>query len=264
MTDNNSSSIRRFLDQSTSQVNRSNERLSSGKRINRAADDAAGLAIAQALFAEERTLSVASRNISDGVSVAQIQDAAITSISDISVRQAELAAQAANGTLSDEQRAALNTEYQALGQEAQRIAATSEFNGVNVLSSGVNLQVGTDSSANSQVTLQGASTEALTGAIGNILTAGAAVSALDGAKGRINTAATNRGELGASASRLETADANVISRRENVVAARARIEDADIATETANRISALIRRDAATAVQAQANISVSAVQRLLQ
>jgi flagellin len=264
MTDNNSSSIRRFLDQSTSQVNRSNERLSSGKRINRAADDAAGLAIAQALLAEERTLSVASRNISDGVSVSQIQDAAITSISDISVRQAELAAQASNGTLSDEQRATLNAEYQALGQEAQRIAATTEFNGVNVLSSGVNLQVGTDSSANSQVALQGASSEALTGAIGNILTAGAAVSALDGANSRIDTAATTRGELGATASRLEFADANVVSRRENVIAAQARIEDADVATETADRLSASIRQQTSVALQAQANVSVSAVQRLLQ
>ncbi len=263
MADNNSSSIKRFLDQSSRDFNKANERLSSGKRINKASDDAAGLAIAQALLAEEKTLSVASRNISDGTSVSAIQDAAVATISDISIRQAELAAQSANGTLSDEQRVALDTEYQALGQEAQRIAATSEFNGVNVLQSGVTLQVGTDSSANSQISLQGSDVAALTGAIGNILTAGAAVTALDSATSRVDAAATTRGEFGAATARLDYADANIASRRENVAAARSRIEDADVATEVANQTSARIRQQAATAVSAQANISQQAVANLL-
>lgn len=252
------------LNKASKDLSESSNRLSSGKRINKAADDAAGLAIANALLAEEATSRVASRNINDGRSIADIQDAAVSSISDISVRQAELAAQAANGTLSDDQRQALNNEYQQLGQEAQRIAATSEFNGVNVFSSGVSLQVGNNSQSTSQISLSGADTAALTGGIGDILTADAAKSALDSANSRINTAATTRGELGSSVSRLDYAQANVENSIVAVAGARSRIEDADVADEVAKRTSASIRQQTSTAIAAQANVTQQAVLRLLQ
>ena len=123
----------RNLTLSTSKLNRSLERLSSGLRINRASDDAAGLAISERFRAEIRSLAQAERNANDGVSLLQIAEGALNETSGILIRLRELAVQAANGTLGDSERAALNEEFQAQIAEIDRIAAVTEFNGTQIL-----------------------------------------------------------------------------------------------------------------------------------
>ena len=163
----------RQLGNRTEALEKNFERLSSGKRVNRASDDPAGLAVALSILAEADTGVVAARNISDGVSALSIADGALQSSSDILTRLGELSTQAANGTLSAEQRSALNNEYQALKSELDRIASTTEFNDQALLSgsSTINLQAGTDGSENSQlgVNLPGVSASSL-GLADNILT----------------------------------------------------------------------------------------------
>lgn len=266
MAVNNSSSIRN-LNNAIKEVDKSSERLASGKRINKAADDAAGLAIAQALTADTVTLQAASRNIDYGTSLNSIADAAAGQISEIGTRMAELATQASNGVLSDEQRGALQQEYSQLAQEAQRIADSTEFNGTKVFSSEtVTFQVGTGSDANSQIALQGTNLASVIGSVAStdISTQEGAKAALDAVKGFVADLSGKRGEIGAVQSRLDTAQSNIASGVENTAAARSRIEDADIAEETAKRTAALIRSDAATAAAAHGNLNGNLVAKLLQ
>src|SRR5215510_12488757 len=134
----------RRLSVSTGQLRQSFERLSSGLRIVRAKDDAAGLAIADALRADGRIATVAIRNANDGISLVTIADGALDQMSSVLTRMAELAEQSANGIFANSQRSALQLEFNALGSEIQRIALTTTFNGLSLLSGGatVSLQVG--------------------------------------------------------------------------------------------------------------------------
>ena len=131
MAVSNTSNINRLLSQSTTELSKSFEKLSSGKRIVSASDDAAGLAVVSALEASSVVQNRAAQNAGDGLSLANIAEGAIDSISQITSRQSELAEQSANGTLSDTQRASLNNEFQQIYQEKERIRATTHFNGVN-------------------------------------------------------------------------------------------------------------------------------------
>ncbi|RMD85037.1 MAG: flagellin FliC, partial [Candidatus Dadabacteria bacterium] len=124
----------RNLSNTTKKLGSTLQRLASGKRINKASDDAAGLAIADALARDAAVLEQGNRNIQDGVSFSQIAEGAMEQIQNNNTRIAELATQAANGTLTDEQRASLNQEAQALKQENERILQTTQFNGTNVFS----------------------------------------------------------------------------------------------------------------------------------
>lgn len=265
MAVNNSSSIRN-LNNSLKDVDKSNERLASGKRINKAADDAAGLAIALALATDTVTLQAASRNIDYGTSLNSIADAAAGQVSEIGTRMAELATQAANGVLSDEQRSSLQQEYSELAQEAQRIVESTEFNGTKVFTSEtVTFQVGTGSDANSQIALKGTNLASVVSGVAaaDISTQEGAKAALEAVKGFVADISSKRGEIGAVQSRLDTAQANIASSIENASAARARIEDADVADETARRTASLIRSDAATAAAAHGNLSANIVSQLL-
>jgi flagellin len=253
------------LDRSSKDISSAFDRLSSGKRINRASDDAAGLAIVAALEADVKTTLQGARNAVDGVSIANIADSALGSVSDINTRQAELAAQASNGTLSDEQRASLNTEYQELNQEKQRILSTTEFNGVSVFSqNSTTLQVGTDASSNSQIQLPSTDTSSL-GAGGDISTQAGAQAALDASSGQTQEIASLRGQIGAVVSRLEKAENNARNSAVESETAASRIRDADIADEAAKLTSARIRQDSTAALQAQAGkLNANTVLRLLQ
>src|ERR1700754_2050665 len=126
----------RRLGSSTGELRKTFEKLSSGLRINRASDDAAGLAIADNLRADGRVASVAIRNANDGISLISIADGALDQIGNVLGRMAELAEQSSNGTLGTNQRAALDSEFKALGSEIDRIAATTTFNGKNLISGG--------------------------------------------------------------------------------------------------------------------------------
>lgn len=245
------------------------ERLSSGLRINRAKDDAAGLAIAESLKADARIATVAMRNANDGISIVAITDGAIGQITNVLSRLAELAEQSANGVFSTGQRSALQLEFTALMSEIDRIAMTTEFNGVMLLSGGasVTFQVGFDGTSLSQITYSGvqATLEAIGLArnsnvaiysvnAGTIMDAQeAARSALDAINDAIVSVTRNRGTLGAAESRLATTIDNLMVARENFMAAESRIRDVDVAAESAELTRLSILQQAGTAILAQAN-----------
>ena len=247
----------RQLAESSSKVNKALERLSSGLRINSAADDAAGLAIADRLRADVRIATQAIRNASDGISAINIAEKALGKVGDVLARLSELASQSASGLVSNSQRSALQEEFTALVSEIDRISNTTTFNGVNLLSGGttVDLQVGLDGAANSRIsfsTIDGSSSGIGLSSVA-VSTAGAAQSALGFLTSAIANVASRRGTLGSVESRLNTAIANLRVARENFSAAESRIRDADVAEETANLTRSSILQQAGVAVLAQAN-----------
>jgi len=246
------------------------ERLSSGQRINKASDDAAGLAIADSLKADGRVASVAVRNANDGISTVAIADGALAEVGNVLSRLAELSEQSANGTFSTTQRSALQNEFSALGSEIERIAVTTSFNGVRLLSGNqaIVLQVGFNSASTSQIqitnvtgTLSGlglaqASSSSLTYSISGVTIQegqSAARLALDAVNAAISSLAQTRGGLGAAESRLRVAINGLQVARENFAAAESRIRDVDVASEAAELTRLNILQQAGAAVLAQAN-----------
>lgn len=257
----------RNVEKSTNKLKSSLEQLASGKRINRASDDPAGLSVAISLLANSSVSDVAQRNISDAVSAANIAEGGISTASDITGRLAELAQQASNGTLSAEQRTGLNNEYNALRAELDRVAATTEFNGQSLLSGSTSysIQAGTNGSSSSQlsVPLPGVSSSSL-GLSSSIGSQADALNALNEAKSAVNRLAEARGEIGATVSRLEVATENLRASSVNEKQAASQILDADIAEQSARSISARIQQQSAVAVKAQANILPQLALKLLQ
>lgn len=247
----------RHLESSTLSLNKSLERLSSGLRINSAADDAAGLAIADRLRADVRIASQAIRNASDGISAISIAEKALGKSGEILTRLAELASQASSGLVSDVQRSALQEEFSALVSEIDRISNVTTFNGVALLSAGttVTLQVGLDGTADSRIsfsTVDGTSSGIGVGGLA-VSTTSAAQAAIGSITSAIAIVASRRGTLGSVESRLNTAISNLRVARENYAAAESRIRDTDVAEETANLTRTTILQQAGTAVLAQAN-----------
>ncbi|MBP9837893.1 MAG: flagellin FliC [Proteobacteria bacterium] len=255
----------RRLGSATDKLGDSYEKLSSGLRINRAKDDAAGLAIADSLRNDSKIASVAIRNANDGLSYTGIADGALGEVSNVLARLVELSEQSANGVLSSSQRSALNNEFVALGSEIQRIAVTTEFNGLKLLSGGstVNFQVGFDSGGNSQISFTGVegtlsslglNTDNSSNFIGYSLnTAAGALAALDAVKAAASTLTTNRGTIGSAQSRLSVSINNLQIARENFQSAESRIRDVDVAEESANLTRLSILQQSGSAILAQAN-----------
>ncbi len=260
----------RRLSISTDLLGKTYERLSSGQRINRASDDAAGLAIADTLKADQRIANVAIRNANDGISTIAIADSALGQIGNVVSRLAELAEQSANGVYSTAQRSALQNEFVALGSEIERIAATTEFNGVRLLSGGseLTLQVGFNSASTAQISFSGVQgtlaslglattgVSSLSYSIIGTTTAtsqDAARSALDAVRNAISSLASNRGTLGATESRLQVTINNLQVARENFASAESRIRDVDVASEAAELTRLGILQQAGASVLAQAN-----------
>ncbi|MBN8549523.1 MAG: flagellin FliC [Deltaproteobacteria bacterium] len=260
----------RTLGLSTESLGRTFERLSSGQRINRASDDAAGLAIADSLKASQRVATVAIRNANDGISTIAIADSALGEIGNVLSRLAELAEQSANGVFSTVQRSALSNEFVALSSEIERIATTTQFNGVTLLSGGnqLTLQVGFNSSSTSQISFTGVQgtlqalglaptgTSVLTFSIqgGSVDAAqSASRNALDAINNAITSLASTRGTLGATESRLQVAINSLTVARENFAAAESRIRDVDVASEAAELTRLNILQQAGSAILAQAN-----------
>lgn len=259
----------RRLDITGAKLSNSFNRLSSGYRINSGRDDSAGLAIAETLKADSRIAQQAIRNTNDGISTIAIADGALGEVASILSRLAELASQAANGTLSTQQRSVVSNEFTALGSEIQRIAEVTEFNGIKLLSgsSNVTIQVGAGTRAGAQIgytnqlaTLQGIGlgnaggvlTYSINGA-SNDAAATAARLALDAVYSAIYSVGASRGILGGVESRLSTAITNLGVARENAMAAESRIRDVDVAEEAANLTRLNILQQAGTAVLAQGN-----------
>lgn len=256
------------LNKASSDLKKANDRLSSGKRINRASDDPAGAAIAAKLASAAQIDAVAARNVNDGFSIANIADGALESAGTITARLGELATQASNGTLSDSQRSALNQEYQSLKSELDRVSNTTEFNGQQLLSGSggsFDLQVGEDGSSSSQITLNttGVSSSSLGLEGSDISTQAGAQAALTQAKAATDSVAQTRGNIGSVVSRLDTAFSNIKTSELNQRDAEDRISSADIAQEVANRIRASVQQRGDVALQAQANSSAANVLKLL-
>lgn len=260
----------RRLGLATDALGRTFEKLSSGQRINRASDDAAGLAIADSLRADQRVATVAIRNANDGISTIAIADSALGQIGTVLSRLAELAEQSANGVFSTTQRSALQNEFTALASEIERIAVTTEFNGVKLISGGatLTLQVGFNSASTSQISfngvqgtlqslgLAGTGVSSLTYSVNGAtieLGQSASRAALDAVNTAISSLAATRGVLGAVESRLNVAITNLTVARENFAAAESRIRDVDVASEAAELTRLTILQQAGAAVLAQAN-----------
>jgi flagellin len=246
------------------------ERLSSGQRINKASDDAAGLAIADSLKADQRVASVAIRNANDGISTVAIADGALNEIGNVLTRLAELSEQSANGTFSTTQRSALQNEFSALGSEIERIATVTTFNGVKLLSGGqaITLQVGFNSQSTSQISitnvngtlaslgLAAENSSGLSFSISGVnIEQGQSASrlALDAVNAAISSLAQTRGNLGAAESRLRVAINNLQVARENFASAESRIRDVDVASEAAELTRLNILQQAGASILAQAN-----------
>jgi len=246
----------RVLRRSSTDMNRSLERLSSGLRSNRARDDAAGLAIAEGFRSQVRGSQVAQRNSQDGISLVQTAEGALSEATNILQRVRELAVQAANGTQSTSNRAALNTEVQQLLAQIDDIALDTEFNGLSVLSSSqtITLQAGPNPSQTLTVAMAGAKTSDLgvsTVAVSSIALAVSAISTVDIA---LKSVTTLRSTLGAFQNRLEFTINTLAIQEENAAASESAIRDADIAQETIQSTRNQILVSAGTSVLAQANV----------
>jgi flagellin len=240
------------------------ERLSSGKRINQAKDDAAGLAIASSFTSQIRGQQQAIRNANDGISLAQTAEGALNEVTNMLQRIRELAVQSASGTYSDDDRANLQAEVEQLGAQIDDIVSSTTFNGVTLFGSGdvsISIQVGSDNGDTVDLTVSGFDVSSASGS--DISSASGAESALDDVDAALKDVNETRASLGAGQSRLESVVNNLTNQVTNLSDARSRIEDADFSVETANLAKAQILSQASTAMLAQANQSQQGVLSLL-
>lgn len=275
-------SSQRHLAASRAEMEQAMERLSSGKRINSAMDDAAGLTIAHSLDSKIAGLNQAVRNANDGIAMINIAEGAMEEMSSMLTRMKELAVQAINGTYTATDLDAMDLEYQALVDEITRISDQTQFNGVAVIgsTSTISFQIGDTSSdtvslvledmnskalyLDSSVTVSDTNTHAAAGAAGTDLQSAAnAAETLVKIDNAIATTDAYRSKLGALANRMEHASSNLMSRVEHQAAARSRIQDADYAVESANLAKAQVLQQAGTAMLSQANASTQNVLSLL-
>ena len=248
------------------------QRLSSGKRINSSADDAAGHQIANRMTAEIQGIKMAIRNAADAQALLGTAEGAMEEIQTILLRLRELAVQSSNGTLTTADRGSLQAEAAQLEAEISRISDTTSWGGVNVLDSslsdGITFQAGTKEGGSNLITINipDMAATAATIAISVGFTMGAftnAQSYITAVDAAISGVSDVRGELGAVSNRLNSTIANLDQVRVNLTASRGRIEDTDFATETGNLARAQILQQAATAMLAQANASQASVLTLL-
>ena len=256
---NNPASIaaQRNLSVNTMGLTRSVERLSSGLRVTRAADDAAGLGLSESLRAQIRSINQATRNASDGISLTQIADGAAATIGSLLARLRELSSQAASGTVGNTERSYIDQEFVALRSEIDRIAQVTEFNG-QALTSGSSISfsvaIGFRSGAGNTLTLDldDITTTSLGLASVNVSTSANAMSAMANIDNAISAVASARANYGSVQNRFEATIANLQVTSENLTAAESRIRDADIALETSvfTRNQILVQAGIATLAQA--------------
>jgi flagellin len=248
------------------------ERLSSGKRINTAKDDAAGLAIASKMTSQIRGMSQAVRNSNDGISYAQTAEGALGEVTNMLQRIRELAVQSANGTYSASDRTNLNSEVTELKAQITNVLATTEFNGTRIFNStasgatytaasgAVAIQTGVSSGDTVSISFTALTDLAAATAVDTVANAGTALGAVDTTLTAVNS---TRAKLGASQNRLESVVNQLTNNITNLSDARSRIEDADFSAETTNLAKAQILSQASSAMLAQANQSQQGVLSLL-
>jgi len=250
-------------------LERNFQRLSTGLRITSAADDAAGLGISERLRAQIASLSQAQRNANDGISLTQTAEGSLNEVSNILIRMRELATAAANGTVSDSDKATLNSEFSDLIDEVDRIAQSSDFNNVKLLdgsTAAITFQVGAGVTANDTIAVS------LTSSLGSdlgitsldISSAGSSTTAITAIDSAIDSVSATRGRLGAAQNRLQSTIANLGVSIESLSAANSRIRDVDVAAETTDLTRNSILQQAAISVLSQANLQPQTALRLLQ
>ncbi|MEG3527856.1 flagellin [Bacillus paranthracis] len=273
-TNINSMRTQEYMRQNQEKMNTSMNRLSSGKRINSAADDAAGLAIATRMRAKENGLGVASRNTQDGISLIRTADSALNSVSNILLRMRDLAVQSANGTNSGDDRAATEKEFQQLKNQIDYIADNTAFNGTTLLKNAtgkVSIKTYDDGgAADIDIKLTSVKKTDLKDSANNTLdslsvakdtTAKAAITSIDD---MIKGIATSRADLGATLNRLDFNVANLNNQASSMAASASQIEDADMAKEMSEMTKFKILNEAGISMLSQANQTPQMVSKLLQ
>ncbi|MEM5509748.1 flagellin [Pseudoalteromonas sp. AS71] len=246
----------RNLANSTNDLSTSFERLSSGLRVNSAKDDAAGLQIGSRLTTQVNGLNQAARNANDGISISQTAEGALDETTSMLQRMRVLSIQSANGSNSDDDRAALQKEFVQLQEEIDRIAVTTTFGGVNVLNGtySAEFQVGAD--ANQTISVSIATSMGATGLgviTDTISTAAGAQTAIDSIDDALKIVNDVRADLGAKQNRFSSTIRNLSNVAENVSASRSRIMDADFAAESASLARNQVLQQASSTILAQAN-----------
>lgn len=253
--------VRRHLASAEGEVQTSYQRLSSGFRINSAADDAAGLSVSESLSAQVRAIVAAERNARNAIGMTQTADSSIGQLNDILIRMRELAMQAANGELNGNDRSILDDEFQTLKLELERLANTTIFNGKDLLAGTATtfeFQVGIGSTSSDVISVVfggvsisnlGLSTSSLAGTTGS-----AAFTALDEVDAAMSLVNAQRAAFGAAQNRLSVAESNSTVARTNLTASTSLIRDTDIAAETSRMARGQVLMQAGTSVLAQANM----------
>jgi flagellin len=261
----------RNLSNTQNDLAKSLEKLSSGLRINHAADDAAGLAISQGLQSQVGGLTVASRNAQDGISVIQTAEGSLSEVQTILQRVRDLAVQSGNDSNNADSRTAIQTEVTALGSELTRISTSANFNGTQLLTgaattAGLTFQIGAGSvAANDQINVKTTDVAAIATAV-NAMTftdSTAALASIASADTQITSVSTARASLGAQQNRFESVIRNLSVSTENLTAAKSRITDTDMASEMVKYTRSNILAQAGTAMLAQANQGNQGVLQLL-
>ena len=265
-----SSAAQRGLGASQDAYAKQANRLSTGLRINSAADDAAGMAVSEKLKNQVRGLNQAQRNAQDGISLIQTAEGGLAETHNILSRMRELAVQAASDTLSNSDRANLEAEFTQLKAEVTRIATTVNFNGTlllnNASSDTLTLQIGANNGSTLTVALSNNNASGLainTAAMASVTSLAVAATTITSIDAAISTVSTNRANLGAMQNRLESVGRSLAVASENTAAANSRVADADIAESMSELVRSQILQQAGISVLAQANQAPSLVLQLL-
>lgn len=242
-------------------LTKSFNKLSSGFRINSAADDAAGLGISESMKAQIRSYTVAERNASDGIAMAQTAEGALGEIHNVLGRMRELAMQSSNGSMTEQDRSFVQTEFGLLQAEITRIQDSTKFNGKTIVTASTNsitFQVGLDNTGSDQITVTfgGLVLSTIVSSAGALVsgsTTSNALSALSVIDDAITAVSTTRSNFGAAMNRLDVATSNIQTMRLNIAAANSRIRDVDVAEETAKMSRNQVLTQAGVSILAQAN-----------
>ena len=256
----------RLLDRTSKEMSTSMERLTSGLRINRTADDTAGKAVANTMTAQIRGTDMAMRNANDGISLVQTVDGAVEETVNMLFRVRELAIQSANETYTSVQRDQMNLEVSQLRTEIDRISDTTKFNGINLMNSAnvISIHAGWETAVDNtmKISLKNMAASAL-GVIGTIRTAASALGVASQVDAALASIATTRAGFGALQNRMEYTISNLQNVNENITAARSQIQDADFAKESANLARTQVLQQAGMSMLSQANQSTQNVLSLL-
>jgi len=262
-TNVSSLNAQRYLNSNSNSLSKSMEKLSSGYRINRAGDDAAGLALSEKLRSQIRGSQKAQDNVQDGINVLNITDGAMQSVTDYLQRMRELAVQAGNDTYNSAQRSSMQAEFNQLASGIDQIAQATQFNGIKLMNgslSTMNLQIGANASTGvdtldlgSQGVFGSAGASALSVSSLALSSNSAALNAITKLDAAISTINSRRGTIGAISNRLETTATNLATNVENTSASESRIRNVDVASESAKMSQYQILQQAAAAMLSQAN-----------